>query len=201
MKILALETSSAASSVAIARDGELLAVRRFSAPRGRGAEVFAIIEDMRETWKGLDRLAIGLGPGSYNGLRVACALAGSFQMALGLELVAAPSCCLLNVTVNDYHAVGDARGGRVWLAKVSGRRLAGEIELLPPDECLLRLVDLTPPTYRIGDVRGFEQLPAASPDAAVLASLAPDLPLADPAQLEPIYLKPPHITAPRSERP
>ena len=187
--------------MAVARDGELLAVRRFAAPRGRGAEVFAIIEDMRETWKGLDRLAIGLGPGSYNGLRVACALAGSFQMALGLELVAASSCCLFDVTENDYHAVGDARGGRVWLAKVSGRRLAGEIELLPPDECLLRLVDLTPPTYRIGEVRGFEQLPAASPEAAVLASLAPDLPLADPARLEPIYLKPPHITVPRSERP
>ena len=201
MKILALETSSAASSVAVARDGELLAVRRFAAPRGRGAEVFAIIEDMRETWKGLDRLAIGLGPGSYNGLRVACALAGSFQMALGLELATAPSCCLLDVTENDYHAVGDARGGRVWLAKVSGRRLAGEIELLPPDECLLRLVDLPPPTYRIGEVSGFEQLPAASPEAAVLASLAPDLPLADPARLEPIYLKPPHITVPRSERP
>jgi len=201
VKVLALDTSSAASSVAVARDGQLLAVRRFAAPRGRGAEVFAVIKEMRETWEGLDRLAIGLGPGSYNGLRVACALAGSFQMALGLELAATPSCCLLDVTESDYHAIGDARGGRVWLASVSERRLAGAIELLPPDKCLLRIIDSTTPVYRIGEIRGFEHLPTASPDAAVLASLAPGLPPAEPVQLEPIYLKPPHITAPRSERP
>jgi tRNA threonylcarbamoyl adenosine modification protein YeaZ len=201
VKVLALDTSSAASSVAVACDGQLLAVRRFTAPRGRGAEVFAVIEEMRETWKGLHRLAIGLGPGSYNGLRVACALAGSFQMALGLELTAAPSCCLLDVTENDYSAIGDARGGRVWLAKVRGRRLSSEIELLPPDECLRRIIDSATTIYRIGEIRGFEHLPAASPNAAVLASLAPDLPPADPARLEPIYLKPPHITVPRPGRP
>jgi hypothetical protein len=108
---------------------------------------------------------------------------------------------LLDVTENDYHAIGDARGGRVWLASVSGRRLAGAIELLPPDECLRRIIDSVTPIYRMGEIRGFEHLPATSPDAAVLASLAPDLPLADPAQLEPIYLKPPHITLPRSARP
>ena len=40
-------------------------------------------------------------------------------------------------------------------------------------------------------------LPEASPDPAVLAQLAATLPPADPGRLEPLYLKPPHITAPR----
>lgn len=162
--------------------------------------MFTAIEEMRETWSGIDRLAIGLGPGSYNGLRVACALAGAFQMALGIELVTAPSCCLLDVEQHDYRAVGDARGGRVWLAAVAGRSLAGEIELLSPDECLRRTNDSDVRVYRVGDLRGFEHLSSASPDASVLAALAPDLAPADPAHLEPIYLKPPHITAPRSGR-
>lgn len=201
MKVLAIETSSASASIAVAADGEIVAVHRFDAPRGRGAEVFTLLDEMRAAWTGIDRLAIGLGPGSYNGLRVACALAGSMQMALGVELATVPSCCLLNVDEQNYRAVGDARGGRVWFATVEGRRLAGEIELLPPDECLHRTKDSAAPVYRVGEISGFEHLPVAVPDAAVLALLAPDLPPTDPARVEPIYLKPPHITAPRPGRP
>lgn len=201
MKVLAIETSSASASVAVAADGEIVVVHRFDAPRGRGAEVFTLLDEMRAAWTGIDRLAIGLGPGSYNGLRVACALASSIQMALGVELAAAPSCCLLNVDEENYRAVGDARGGRVWFAKVEARRLAGEIELLPPDECLRRTKLSAAPVYRVGEISGLEHLPVAVPDAAVLASLAPDLPPTDPARVEPIYLKPPHITAPRPGRP
>lgn len=201
MKVLAIETSSASASVAVAADGEIVAVHRFDAPRGRGAEVFTLLDEMRAAWTGIDRLAISLGPGSYNGLRVACALAGSIQMALGVELAPAPSCCLLDVDEQNYCAVGDARGGRVWFATVEGRRLAGEIELLPPDECLRRTKGSAAPVYRVGEISRFENLPMAIPDAAVLALLAPDLPPTDPARVEPIYLKPPHITAPRPRRP
>lgn len=201
MKVLAIETSSASASIAVAAEGEIVAVRRFDAPRGRGAEVFALLDEMRAVWAGIDRLAIGLGPGSYNGLRVACALAGSIQMALGVELATAPSCCLLNVDEHNYRAIGDARGGRLWFATVEGCRLAAEIKLLPPDECLRRTSASAAPVYRVGEISGFERLPMAVPDAAVLALLAPDLPPADAARIEPIYLKPPHITAPRPGRP
>ena len=201
MKVLAIETSSASASIAVAADGEIVAVRRFDTPRGRGAEVFTLLDEMRAAWSGIDRLAIGLGPGSYNGLRVACALAGSVQMALGVELATAPSCCLLNVDEHNYRAIGDARGGRVWFATLKDRRLAAEIELLPPDECLRRISASAAPVYRVGEISGFEHLPVAVPDASVLALLAPDLPPADAARIEPIYLKPPHITAPRTGRP
>lgn len=201
MKVLAIETSSASASIAVAADGEIVAVRRFDAPRGRGAEVFTLLDEIRTAWAGIDRLAIGLGPGSYNGLRVACALAGSIQMALGLELATAPSCCLLNVEEQNYRAVGDARGGRIWFATVGSRRLAAEIELLPPDECLRRTSASAAPVYRVGEVSGFGRLPMAVPDASVLALLAPHLPPADAARIEPIYLKPPRITAPRPGSP
>ena len=201
MKVLAIETSSASASIAVAADGEIVAVRRFDTPRGRGAEVFTLLHEMRTAWAGIDRLAIGLGPGSYNGLRVACALAGSVQMALGVELATAPSCCLLDVDEHNYRSIGDARGGRVWFATVKDRRLAAEIELLSPDECLRRISASAAPVYRVGEISGFEHLPLTVPDASVLALLAPDLPPADAARIEPIYLKPPHITAPRTGRP
>lgn len=201
MKVLALETSSASAGVAVARDGQVIAARRFVAPRGRGAELFAILEEMRGFWRDADRLAVGVGPGSYNGLRVACAVAGSMQMALGMELVTAPSCCLLDVSAEHYRAMGDARGGRVWLAEVARRQLAGEIELLTPDEGLERARASDVPVFRTGEAPGFDEFPAACPDATALALLAPALSPVEPSRLEPIYLKPPHITLPRTARP
>lgn len=201
MKILALETSSATASLAVSAEGGMLDVRRFAAPRGRGTEIFTLLEELRPVWQGLDRLAIGLGPGSYNGLRTACALAGSFQMVLGIELVAAPSCCLLDVDVADYVALGDARGGRIWMATIKDRKLHGDISLHPAAEWPDLLPGRNLKAFRVGAVPGFENLPAAVPDAAVLAVLAAHLSPLDPSQLQPLYLKPPHITTPRTGRP
>ena len=202
MKILAIETSSAKAGVAVRQNGRLVEARSFEAPRGRGAEIFAILEELRASWTGLDRLALGIGPGSYNGLRVACALAGSFQMALGIDLVTAPSCCLLDVKDADYIAAGDARGDRMWWAEVRDRRLQGEIALLSREEFAEQIGNSALPVYAVGEIRGFESMVAASPDAAILASLAESLPVVtNPAQIEPIYLKPPHITAPKAGRP
>ncbi len=201
MKILALETSSAAASVAVALNGSIAAGRSFDAPRGRGAEVFALLEEMRPTWRGLDRLAIGLGPGSYNGLRVACAVAGSFELALGIDIVTVPSPCLIETGEPHYFATGDARGERVYWAEVRERQLCGEIQLLGHAEMLEKAGTATAPVYRVGPVSSAEHLPVAVPRADVLARIASSLPAADPHNLEPIYLKPPHITTPRARRP
>lgn len=199
MKVLALDASSSRASVAVAEDDHITAVRHFDAPRGRGAEVFSVLEDLRPLWIGLDRIAVGIGPGTYNGLRVACALAGSFQQALGIELVAVPSVCLLETAAESYTAVGDARGGRIYRAEVRQRSLVGEPSLLTTDE-FDRFLSRpgSSPVFRIGELRGAETLPVAWPDAAVLALLAGDLTPADPTTVAPLYLKPPHITTPRA---
>ncbi len=201
MKTLAIELSSAAAGVAVATEGKITALCRFEAPRGRGAEVFSVLAGMRSAWQGAERVAVGIGPGSYNGLRVACALAGSWQMALGVELVAAPSCCLLDVAETAYFAAGDARGGRIWSARVEQRGLGGEIVLLTPDQFRRQAEAADLPVYRVGDLPGFASLPAAGPEAGVLALLAPRLVPVDPLRFGPIYLKPPHITPPRPVRP
>ncbi len=202
MKILALDTSSSRASVAVAVDGRILDVRKFDTPRGRGAEVFTILEEMRPLWLGMNRLAVGIGPGAYNGLRAACALAGSFQLALGIDVVTAPSVCTLDVPDTRFIAVGDARGGRIYRAEILDRRLQGDIALLDHAEFQSSLKNWNgPPVFRIGTIPGADFLPSAFPDAAILALLAPHLlPAADPGTMAPIYLKPPHITIARLGR-
>lgn len=199
MKILALEASSSLVSLAIRENNQFIAQHSFSAPRGRGVEIFTALEKLRPVWKDTDRLAIGVGPGSYNGLRSTCALAQSFALVLGCELVTCPSPCLLAVPEDRYFAVGDARGGRLWWAEVATRKLHTEIVLITPAELAAKLsTGDAPPVYRVGSVQEADHLPAALPAAEVLAVLAPGISPLNSGKPEPIYLKPPHITPPRS---
>lgn len=200
MKVLAIDLSSARGSVAVADNGQLTEERTFECERGRGAEVFAVLERLRTAWRGVELIAVGIGPGSYNGLRAACALANSMQMATGGRLSTAPSVCLLPVKEAHYFVCGDARGGRAYCAEVNDRRLCGEIALVTHNEAAQLAGKVAAPVYRVGTIPGAEQIAESNPSAAVLALLAPQLNAAAPSRLEPIYLKPPHITLSRASR-
>lgn len=202
MKILAFDTSSPVGSIAVLDDGKITASRTLEIPRGRGAQLFTVLHELRSAWSGCKRVAVGIGPGSYNGLRASCALAQSLQMTLGAELVAVPSPCVLPVPDARYRVAGDARGGRIYLADISDRRLDGDIRLLTHEEFQRAMhANRDIPIYRIGPLAGAEGLSGHFPDAAVLASLALALPPAEPSSFGPIYLKPPHITQPRAACP
>ena len=200
MKVLALELSSAAGSVAVAENGRIVTEVHFVSERGRGAEVFAALEATRSSWQGADIIALGIGPGSYNGLRTACAIATSLQMAGSASVRMAPSACLLPTETEHFFVCGDARGGCAYRAEVRGRRLVGDIAMLPYAE-EAAAAGGTPVAYRVGSWPGSECLEELSPEARVLALLSPDLPVVPAGPIEPIYLKPPHITLPRPDLP
>ncbi|MGA1123198.1 MAG: tRNA threonylcarbamoyladenosine biosynthesis protein TsaB [Chthoniobacterales bacterium] len=200
MKILAMEISTLAGSIAVAEGGRLVAERRFACDRGRGSEVFAALAATRPAWKGAEIIAVGIGPGSYNGLRISCAIAASLQMATGAAIRISPSPCLLPTEETHFLVCGDARGGRAWCAEVRRRRLCGEVALLPYEE-VGKLAGGALPVWRTGPLPGGEEIHPCAPEAAVLALLAPDLPTTEVGRIEPIYLKPPHITMPRQTAP
>ena len=82
MTILALEFSSAQRSVAIAyKDGVTEAIET----GGQGTNAFGLIEkalmEARLERSRVDAIAVGLGPGSYTGIRVALAVAQGWQVA------------------------------------------------------------------------------------------------------------------------
>lgn len=194
--MLAIELSSAHGSVAVAERGQLLGQWDFPCERGRGAGIFSALEKTREVWKDPDTVAVGIGPGSYNGLRTACALASSFHMAGGAALRVAPSPCLLPADVSHYFVCGDARGGRAYVAEVRDRRLVRDIVLTSYEEAAALGAGAVT-VFRVGALPGAADLPSSAPEASVLALLAPELPVAPSGRIGPIYLKPPHITLPR----
>lgn len=197
MRVLALDCSSAVGSVAVLEAGELIFAREFAAPRGRGGPFFSVLKSAVDTAGKPERVAVGLGPGSYNGLRVAAAAAEGLGIATGAVLVGIASVRALPCAAEDYVAISDARGGVFYFIRVRERALVGEIELLSQVALSERLeglgrIDVIAPSA----LPEFPGVISGTPDAAIIARLAAEEnPGTGP--LEPIYLKPPHVTAPR----
>src|SRR5579859_6762493 len=91
MKILALEFSSPQRSVALvqkANSAEMVMEHEVVETGNRSSKPFEMIEEvLRQSGterEQVERLAIGLGPGSYNGIRGSIALAQGWQ--LGAEI-------------------------------------------------------------------------------------------------------------------
>ena len=124
MTILALEFSAAERSVALARNGVVLATAAETGARATNAfalikQVLAEAEVAREE---IDVLAVGLGPGSYTGIRVAVAVAQGWQLARAVKLIGVDAITTLAAQAQEQeifgrvHIVIDAQRGESYLA-------------------------------------------------------------------------------------
>lgn len=98
MVTLAIDTSHAAGSTALARDGVVLGERRFDEPSSHLVElsraVEALLIDHSLGPRDIDRVAVVLGPGSFTGVRIGLAFAKGLA-ATGAEVVGMSSLELL----------------------------------------------------------------------------------------------------------
>ncbi|MGB8966465.1 MAG: tRNA (adenosine(37)-N6)-threonylcarbamoyltransferase complex dimerization subunit type 1 TsaB, partial [Candidatus Cybelea sp.] len=98
MNVLAFDGALGAFSAAIARDDQIVAWRceagNIALERGL-AFVESVLDQAQLTPSGVDRLAVGIGPGGFTGLRIAIAYAKSLAAAWAIPLVPIPSFDLL----------------------------------------------------------------------------------------------------------
>jgi tRNA threonylcarbamoyl adenosine modification protein YeaZ len=89
MKILALEFSSSERSAAVLAEGGLCATAMETG--GRDVRALELIQralaEARLEREQIECLAVGLGPGSYTGIRAAIAVAQGWQLALPVKLL------------------------------------------------------------------------------------------------------------------
>lgn len=208
MNILALDSSSPVASVALLsgteRGPEILFREDTPHARSDSSALFIALERAVNACGAPESLCVGLGPGSYNGLRAGIAAARAFATALGVPLHAIPSPLALPGPDSGFWAVGDARGGHCWIACVREGAFLEEPRLLSPEETITHAAtrpDL--PILSGTRLAGFETLTMATPCAARLAMLAQknDPLYLSPSTPEPLYLKPPHITSPKATSP
>jgi len=95
MRVLGLECSTSAGSVALVEGNELKAEVWFSSPRTHSERILRGVDQvLRESLvrrQDLDGIAVGLGPGSFTGLRIALSCAKGLAFALGIPLVGVPT--------------------------------------------------------------------------------------------------------------
>lgn len=119
MKILAFDTSSAASSVALFCDEHIYAYHEPQSVK-QGTHLLPIIADLLTqaglTLKELDAVALGVGPGSFTGLRIGCSAAQAIGVTYHLPLIPISSLQLLAQTAHQRY------GGNHFLVAVDARK-------------------------------------------------------------------------------
>lgn len=196
MKILALELSSARGSVAWL-DQEAVE-QTWPNERKNSGPLFDHLEYLVTTLGSPDIIVVGLGPGSYAGVRIAIAAAIGLQAASGARLLGLPSICAMPCEGRHYLAIGDARRQSFFLARIENDTLIDEPELLSEAELRGKLdARGAIPVLSSDHLPQFAEVRSAFPSAAQLAGLArhPDRDFSLPP-LQPMYLREPHITMP-----
>ena len=216
MKILAVEFSSETRSVALVEDRRILG--RAAEAGGRHTRSFALLETaLRQA--GLEReavecIAVGLGPGSYAGIRAAIALAQGWQLARGVRVLGIGSVeCLAEQARaggigETVHFLIDAQRNEFYCGRAEPGEGVGPLRLIDFGEA-----GALPITSLIVEPALLPRFPGARtmvPDAAFLGRLATtrnDFVSAD--KLEPVYLRattfvkapPPRVLPTPGERP
>ena len=209
---LVLETSTSHATIALVDPVGVVAQRGFCSDRNHNALLFGPLEELLRDCgpRGIGLVLVGSGPGSYSGTRVGIAAAQGVAIAFACPAVGLPS--LLAVPAADGGApclaIGDARRGSFWHARVEHGRLTED-----PALCDARgLATVVGAAAAEIAVFAFEE-PGRFPLAEELAGRI-KLEIPDATRLwqawvntdaqtrrkwtaeipQPLYLKPPHIT-------
>jgi len=136
--LLGVDSSTPAASAAVVRDdGAAIDAtpppERLGRPPAHASELMPAVADVMEragvSWGGLDAIAVGVGPGTFTGLRIGIATARALATAAELPLRRVSSLAALAAGIDAAVTlpVIDARRGELFAALFDGER-----ELWPP---------------------------------------------------------------------
>ena len=203
MKILALDSSSSAASVAMVEfpnsyETPVVLYRYHQThERNNSSVFFKGLEIAIQSHGRPERIVVGLGPGSYNGLRASIAAAQGIASSCNIPLIGLPSALAFKEGAAGCWVLGDARGNQYWLASVKNHQFFEEPLLLTPSAIPEMLAEH--PDFPLLAYASLEKLPVLqhqliikTPDAFLLSLLGKNLSAAT-SPLEPLYLKPAHV--------
>src|SRR3954466_10537513 len=122
MNLLALELSTARGSLAwYDHTGESVTVSNWPNDRRNSALFFENLKRTIGRFGRPDAIVIGLGPGSYAGVRIAISAAIGLAADRDCELLGFPSVCAVETSAERYSVVGDARRHSFFVVRIEHR--------------------------------------------------------------------------------
>ncbi len=157
--ILGVDTATGSTVAALLKPaGKVVAAAHHPEPDerpGHAERLLAMVDEVMAgvTWEEIERIAVGVGPGGFTGLRIGIATARALGQARGVPLVPVSTLEALAANAEGDRptvlAVIDARRKEVFAAAwQSGRRVFGP-EALRPDDLARRTSELRP--LAVGD--------------------------------------------------
>lgn len=206
--ILALETSTPRATLALFDPAEnrIAWEASFESDRAHNAAIFGPVEEVLGEYRDwLTGIAVGRGPGSYGGVRVAIAVANGLGLVLGIPVKGGSSLEAWDVAADSYIVIGDARRKSGFIAEVRGRELVGEPRLVPIDDLKAELAPFREEGLPVSSADAslcerMENVIPGDPVASRLAEIAAAVPVEEWKKgraLEPHYLRAPYITEPK----
>ena len=217
---VAIETSGRIGSVAVARDGAILAEEQFPHGLQHAAQIMPILDRLTRArgWRPRDveELYVSIGPGSFTGLRIGVTLAKTMALATGVRLIAVPSVRVLveNAPREARHVVIvlDAKRDQIFTARFERDASTGAWTEREPAhlDSLAAMIERAPrPVHLIGEGIPYHEKFISKDDATVVVT-PPDVwrarasavaligiesaargQFADPYTLTPIYIRRP----------
>jgi len=174
--VLAIDTSTAQTSVALIQDGEVLFNKSHNDPLAHGEVLPKLVAQALAVNKQIDLIAVGMGPGPFTGLRVGIAFAQSYALAAQIDWVGVCSLDAMAAGINQIEFIvsTDARRKeRFWARYKDGVRITQ-----PAVSKASELEKFGPPILNEGDY---------FPDPVAVAKIA----LTSKSVEQPIYIRKP----------
>ena len=209
--ILAIETSSDACSISLSFDGDAFHFHEMLPQQHTERlliEIKRLFSLAKAQLKDLDAIAVGCGPGSFTGIRLACSVAQGLAFSSDLKTIQIPSLEVLAKKINTelgaerIVSIVNARMQQLYVGEYlysEGKLLSSDIFAIPIEE--FKTSGYEKNTFFVGDGCDLvlEDLKSIStnislslPSAEDLLSLAKDKyknnELLEPEKLLPIYL-------------
>lgn len=200
--ILALETSTSHGSIALLDGDRLLLSETFPCDRSQGSDLYRVLERAQAMAGGFKMIAVGIGPGSYAGVRISIASALGLALSCGAELVGLASVAAMATDSREYLVIGDARRETFYFSRVREGVCIEEPQLLDAAAVGEKLATATGiPVFCTAALSAFPQAQICLPNAAILAgNAAAGRGILARGDFEPLYLREPLITQPKPLR-
>jgi tRNA threonylcarbamoyladenosine biosynthesis protein TsaB len=221
MKLLAIETATPGSSIAVLEDRTTLAAASRVDPVGHAGFLVPAIDFCFDQvgWSpiDLDAVVVDIGPGLYTGIRVGLATAQGLAAAFGIPLIPAVSLDALALEARTGHrliwAIVDVRRGQLAVARYrpvpGGVVKEGTHELVDDEELRAMLESSADESLVVGEIgalpegffRGMSSVKTARPRYPYAVALAEigagkyerdEYPATD--EIRPLYLREPDVT-------